>query len=103
MVYKSELQQVADRVEKGVNIGDALAGSNKFPSYLVQIVKIGEQTGKLDDSLMRASEYYEKEVEQTVKTLTTAMEPLIMVILGVGVGFLLFSVITPIYKITSSI
>ncbi len=103
MVYKLEFHNVAERVEKGVNIGDALAGSTRFPSYLVQIVKIGEQTGKLDDSLMRASEYYAKEVEQTVKTLTTAMEPLIMVILGVGVGFLLFSVITPIYKITSSI
>ena len=103
MVYKAELQAVAERVEKGVNIGDALSVSSRFPAYLVQIVKIGEQTGKLDDSLNRASEYYEKEVEQTVKTLTTAMEPLIMVILGVGVGFLLFSVITPIYKITSSI
>ncbi|MDP3941411.1 MAG: type II secretion system F family protein [bacterium] len=103
IVYKTELHAVADRVEKGVSIGDALSASNRFPPYLVQIVKIGEQTGKLDDSLMRASEYYEKEVEQTVKTLTTAMEPLIMIILGVGVGFLLFSVITPIYKITSSI
>lgn len=103
LVYKAEFQTVAKRVEKGVNLGDALNASDKFPSYLVQIVKIGEQTGKLDESLMRASEYYEREVEQTVKTLTTAMEPLIMVILGVGVGFLLFSVITPIYKITSSI
>ncbi|MBI2442873.1 MAG: type II secretion system F family protein [Candidatus Levybacteria bacterium] len=103
MVYKTEFNTAAERVEKGVTIGDALSASSRFPPYLVQIVKIGEQTGKLDDSLMRASEYYEKEVEQTVKTLTTAMEPLIMVILGIGVGFLLFSVITPIYKITSSI
>ncbi len=103
MVYSTEFHMVADRVEKGVSIGDALSVSPRFPSYLVQVVKIGEQTGKLDESLIRASEFYEKEVEQTVKTLTTAMEPLIMVILGVGVGFLLFSVITPIYKITSSI
>lgn len=103
MVYSAEFHMVAERVEKGVSIGDALSVSSRFPSYLVQVVKIGEQTGKLDESLIRASEFYEKEVEQTVKTMTTAMEPLIMVILGVGVGFLLFSVITPIYKITSSI
>lgn len=103
MVYSTEFHLVADRVEKGVSIGDALSVSPRFPSYLIQVVKIGEQTGKLDESLIRASEFYEKEVEQTVKTLTTAMEPLIMVILGVGVGFLLFTVITPIYKITSSI
>lgn len=103
MVYVREFHLVADRVEKGVSIGDALSVSPRFPPYLVQVVKIGEQTGKLDESLIRASEFYEKEVEQTVKTLTTAMEPLIMAILGIGVGFLLFSVITPIYKITTSI
>jgi type IV pilus assembly protein PilC len=66
------------------------------------MVKIGEQSGKLDDSLMKASEYYEVEVERVVKTLTTAMEPFIIVVLGVGVGFLLISVITPIYQLTSA-
>ena len=67
------------------------------------MVKVGEETGKIDENLLKASEYFEEEVNQSVKTLTTAMEPIIMVVLGVGVGFLVFSVITPIYNLLSAI
>jgi type IV pilus assembly protein PilC len=67
------------------------------------MVKIGEETGKLDESLLKVSEYFEREVDQTVKTLTTAMEPIIMIILGIGVAFLIISIITPIYSLTSAI
>src|SRR6185369_1987257 len=101
--YKDAIKLVAKRVEKGITVSDAMNASPFFPSYIVQMVKIGEQTGKLDDSLIKASEFYEREVEQTVKTLTTLMEPLIMVVLALGVGFLIFSVITPIYSLLSSI
>lgn len=101
-VYKKAVLEVADSVEKGVSIGDAMNANPLFPSILVEMVKIGEQTGKLDDSLMRVSEYFEREVEQTVKALTTAMEPIIMVGLAIGVGFLIIAVITPIYKLISS-
>jgi type IV pilus assembly protein PilC len=103
IIYRREIALVAKRVEKGISMGDALEASNIFPSILVQMVKIGDETGKLDDSLTRVSEYYEREVEQTVKTLLTAMEPAIMVVLGLGVGFLIFAVITPIYQVISSV
>jgi type IV pilus assembly protein PilC len=102
-IYRREIIMVAKRVEKGISIGDALETSAIFPPILVQMVKIGEQTGKLDESLIRVAEYFEREVEQTMKALTTAIEPLLMVILGLGVGFLIFAVITPIYKVISSI
>jgi len=101
--YKDAINMVAQRVEKGITVSDALNASPYFPSYLGQMVKVGEQTGKMDDSLLKASEYYEREVEQTVKTLTTLMEPIIMIILALGVGFLIFAVITPIYNLLSSI
>lgn len=102
-IYKSAIQEVAKRVEKGVSIGDAMAAFDIFPPILVQMVKIGEQTGKLDESLLKVSEYFEREVDGTVKTLTTAMEPFIMITLGIGVAFLIISIITPIYNLTSSI
>jgi len=103
ILYKDAVILVARRVEKGIAVSDAFNASPLFPIYLVQMVKIGEQTGKLDNSLIKASEYYEREVEQTVKTITTLMEPIIMVILALGVGFLIFAVITPIYSLLSSI
>lgn len=101
-LYEKAIAQAAYRVEKGVTVGDALGAEKLFPPYLVQMIKIGEESGKLDESLLRTSAYYEAEVERVVKTLTTAMEPLIIVVLGIGVGFLLISVITPIYQLTSA-
>ncbi len=101
--YRNAVKDVARKVENGVTIGDAMSSYSLFPPLLVQLVKIGEQTGKLDETLLKASEYFEREAEQLVKTLTTALEPLIMVTLGVGVAFLMISVITPIYSLISFI
>ncbi len=101
--YKNAITAVSSQVEKGVTIGDAMSYNPLFPSLLVQLVKIGEQTGKIDETLNKASEYFEREVDETVKGLTTAMEPFIMVVLGIGVAFLIISIITPIYSLISSI
>lgn len=103
VIYKTAMINVSKRVEKGISIGDSMAAYPLFPPLLVQLVKIGEQTGKLDDAFTHSSEYFEGEVDQLVKTLTTAMEPIIMVFLGLGVGFLIISIIMPIYSITSAI
>src|SRR5260221_4787518 len=103
VMYKNAILDIAKRVEKGISVGDAMAAYAIFPPILVQMVKIGEQTGKLDESLIKVSEYFEREVGGTVKTLTTAMKPLIMIVLGVSVAFLIISIITPIYNLTSSI
>lgn len=101
--YKQAISDVAKRVERGISVGDSLGAYTLFPSILVQLVHIGEETGKLDETLLKASEYFDNEVSQVVKTLTTAMEPAIMIILGIGVGFLVLSVILPIYSLTSAI
>lgn len=103
VLFKNAIVDVSRQVEKGVTIGEAMSAYKLFPPLLIQLVKIGEQTGKIDETLVKASEYFEREVDQTVKTLTTAMEPFIMIILGVGVAFLIISVITPIYSLISSI
>ncbi len=102
-VYKNAIVDVSKRVEKGITIGDAMSTYGIFPPILVQMVRIGEQTGKLDESLLKVSEYFERELEGKVKGLTTALEPFIMIVLGIGVAFLIVSIITPIYNLTSSI
>jgi type IV pilus assembly protein PilC len=101
--YKSAIIDVSKRVEKGASIGDAMSLFYLFPPNLIELVKVGEQTGKLDQTLIKVSEYFESEVDQTVKTLSTALEPIILVVLGLGVTFLMISIITPIYQITNSI
>jgi type IV pilus assembly protein PilC len=101
--YENAIDDIAKRVEKGASIGDAMSLYYLFPPNLVELVRIGEQTGKLDETLIRASEYFEDEVDQTVKNLQAAIEPFVLIILGIGVLFLAISVIAPIYDITSSI
>lgn len=101
--YKNAVKGVSKQVEKGVSVGDAMSSYPLFPPMLIQLVKIGEQTGKMDETLTKASEYFEEQVNEKVKTLTTALEPFIMIVLGVGVAFLIISVITPIYSLISSL
>lgn len=102
-IYKNAILKVTNYVEKGVTIADSMSTSSLFPTVLTQMTKIGEETGKLDESLLKVSEYFEREVDQSIKTLTSALEPIIIIALGVGVAFLIVSIITPIYNLTSSI
>ncbi len=103
ILYKDAIVLISERVEKGITMGNAMAATPLFPPMVVEMVKIGEQTGKLDESLMHSSEYFEREVDQTVKSLTTLLEPALMIILASGVGYLIFSILTPIYGLISSI
>lgn len=100
-VYLKSLKKAARRVEKGLPFSESLSEEEAFPTIVSQMVMTGEETGKLDEVLFNLSRYFEVESEQKVKGLTSAIEPLIMIILGLGVGFLVFSVITPIYNLTS--
>jgi type IV pilus assembly protein PilC len=101
VVFRNAITEIAKKVEKGLPLGDTFAQFDVFPPIVSQMMKVGEETGKLDDTLLRLSGYFESESEHLVKGLTTAIEPIIMVILGVGVGFIVISVITPIYNLTS--
>jgi type IV pilus assembly protein PilC len=101
VVFRNAITEIAKKVEKGLPLGDTFSQFPVFPPIVSQMMKIGEETGKLDDTLLRLSGYFESESEHLVKGLTTAIEPIIMVVLGVGVGFIVISVITPIYNLTS--
>jgi len=101
-VYQQAFLIVSHKVEKGLSMGTAFEQEEIFPPILVQMTQVGEQTGKLDDTLFRLSKYFEMQSEMATKTMTTLIEPAILVVLGVGVGFLVMSVITPIYNLTNS-
>jgi len=100
-VFRDALERVAKGVKEGQSLSTALARSEEFPILMNQMVSVGEETGKLDEVLLKLSMYFESESEMAVKGLTTAMEPLIMIVLGVGVGFLIIAIILPIYNLTN--
>jgi type IV pilus assembly protein PilC len=100
---KLAVLDAAKQVEKGNSLSNYFKTSKIFPSLLSQMAGVGEETGKMDEVLERVASYYENEVDNLVKGLSSALEPIILVMLGAMVGFLIISIITPIYKITSSI
>lgn len=101
ILYKEAFAAAAKRVEKGFPLSEPLGQVGLFPPILGQMVAVGEQTGKLGESLLKLSRYFETEAESGIRTLTTMIEPLIMVVLGLGVGFLVLAVLLPIYSLTS--
>lgn len=100
-VYRQAVQIARQDVEKGRSLSNSLSKAGVFPVLLPQMVSVGEETGQLDDVLQKLATYYERESEYAIKGLTTALEPLIMIVLGLGVGFLIVAIVLPIYNLTS--
>lgn len=99
--FRVGLAKAAQDVEKGVAFAEAMSRQEDFPQLVSQMTAVGEETGKLDEVLLKLSSYYESESEHAVKNLSTALEPIIMVVLGVAVGFLVIAIVLPIYDLTS--
>lgn len=90
-------------IKGGENIADPLAKTNVFPPMVTQMIAIGEASGGLDDMLSKVADFYDDEVDAAVEALTAAMEPIVMVVLGGIVGFLLISMYLPIFQLAGTI
>lgn len=99
IVYRQILDRVAHQVEKGVNMSAQLEKCNEFPILIPQMISIGEQTGQLEEVLGNIADYYEEEADSKVKGLSSLFEPAIIVLIGLAVAFLVFSIIMPIYQV----
>jgi len=98
-LYRDTIKRAAREVERGVALSEALKKEKIIPVILIQMVSVGEQTGQVDKLLMSLAQYYEKEVDQTVKSMLSLLEPILLIVLGVGVAFFVFSILLPIYNI----
>lgn len=103
VMVEKDLRRISKQVEKGFPISISFSDSPVFLPVVGQMIAVGEETGKLDDVLAKVSHYFESESEQKVKGLTSAIEPIILIVLAVGVGFLMYAIIMPMYQITNQI
>ncbi|TDR57226.1 type IV pilus assembly protein PilC [Halomonas ventosae] len=103
MVYERAIAQIREDVATGQQLNFAMRLTEQFPALAVQMVGIGEEAGSLDAMLNRVADYYEEEVDNKVDTLTSLLEPFIIVILGVLVGGLVISMYLPIFELGSVI
>lgn len=102
--YRIALAGITRDIMKGQKISEQLMKEPRlFPPLFSQMIMVGEQTGNLSGSLMYLSDMYEEEISDLTKNMTTLIEPVLMVVMGVIVGFIAISIITPIYGITSQL
>jgi type IV pilus assembly protein PilC len=102
-VLRKHLEDVHSELLQGHGLADPLGQRDVFPRMLVQMVRVGEETGSLDSNMQTLAEFYEDEVDRSVSALTSAMEPALTIFIGVMVGFVAVAVIMPMYSLMGAI
>jgi type IV pilus assembly protein PilC len=102
--YKKILREARNRVEKGTALSEVfIERKDLYPILVGEMILVGEETGQIAGMLGELAEYYENEVERKTKDLSTIIEPLMMVVIGGGVGFFALALIAPIYSISDGL
>jgi type IV pilus assembly protein PilC len=102
-VVENAVMGARDRVTAGHTLGERLKDSGVFPPMVVQMVIVGEQTGALDNMLAKVADYYEDEVDVAVAGLTSLLEPILIVFLGIVIGGIVIAIYLPIFKVVTLI
>jgi len=100
-IYKNILLQATESVKGGKSVSESLEVFHEIPKIVIQMIRVGEETGELGNILKSLSTFYRREVVNAVDTLVGLIEPIMIVLLGLGVGLLLASVLIPIYNVSS--
>lgn len=101
--FKKVIAEAREQVQTGKEISTVFLKHEKlYPAMMGELLAVGEETGKLPDMLSEVARFYEGEIEQKTKNMSTFIEPFLMLIVGAAVGFFALSMISPIYSITSA-
>jgi type IV pilus assembly protein PilC len=102
-VVQSGIMRARDKIAEGHDMAGPLAESKVFPSMVVQMIGVGEQTGAMDQMLQKVADFYEEEVDTAVGAMTSLIEPIMMAFLGIVVGGLIIAMYLPIFKLAGNI
>ena len=103
VVFRRILEKAAQDVRTGKSVSESMGGSEDIPNIMIQMIKIGEETGEMGMILDTLAKFYEREVNNAVDALVALIEPAMIVALALGVGVLLTSVLIPIYNVSSGV
>ncbi len=102
--YKEALEDAIGEIQKGTDLSKIIARYPKlFPILVPQILEVGEETGKTEMVLRRLAEFYEEEVSQITKNMSSIIEPILMLLIGGGVGFFAVAMLQPMYSVLNNI
>lgn len=99
-IIRRDIEEIAAEVERGVPMSVPISKNPNFPILVGQMVAVGEQTGKMSEVLEKLANFFESETEERVKGISSLIEPVIMIIIGIGVAGLVFAILIPIYQIS---
>lgn len=99
IIYEEATRSIRNQVNQGTSLTTAMSSTDLFPNMVLQMTSIGEESGALDDMLNKAAEFYEEEVDNAVATLSSLMEPIIMVVLGSIIGVILVAMYLPLFNL----
>jgi type IV pilus assembly protein PilC len=102
-LVENEIKRVRQAISEGKTMAEPLKGSKVFPPMVVQMIGVGEQTGAMDAMLQKIADFYEEEVDDAVSALTSLMEPLLMLFLGITVGGIAIALYLPLFNIANLI
>ena len=100
-VYKRRLLLCAEDMKRGIPMAENMAESKLFPSMLVNMIEVGEQTAQLDTVILKVADFYDDEIDEIIKNISKTMEPMIMVVMGVVIGGIVAAIMLPIMQLTS--
>lgn len=103
VVLQRAVDQTRNSIREGQKLSAPLNASGLFPTMVTQMIDIGEESGRLSEMLVKIGDFYDNEVETTVKGLTSMIEPMLIIFMGVVVGFIAVSVMTPIFTIVNNV
>jgi len=98
-VYRGVILRAADEMKSGGNISNVFFKSPYIPNIVCKMIKIGEETGKMDESLKSIADFYDEEIDNMTRNFSSLLEPVLIVLLGLGVAVMVFAIILPIYSI----
>lgn len=103
-IYRRSLRRVGGSLERGMSLAKTLEAEGKlYPKIADRMVNVGERTGKLDEVLLYLAEFYEADLDHETKNLATTIEPILLLVIGLVVGFVAIAIVTPIYQLTGTL
>lgn len=99
VIIKNSLKNSCEDIKKGLSLGETLSGIKEFPSTLIHMIKVGEESGKLDVMLKKTADFLDQDVETSVGQLVMLIEPVVMVVLSLIIGFIVMSIMLPITQL----
>lgn len=105
LLYREKIKRMNSYLKQGKTLAEAIQNEMKqeFPVLVSRMIAVGEESGNLEDTLLYLSEFYENEIDVLTKRLTTVLEPILLLVIGLIVGFVALAIITPIYELTGSV